>query len=885
MKIDRSMQLSLLSTALLLGLAGCGGSDDSNATLTPGSHVPSPDWQDQVVYFLMIDRFNDGNPTNDNQGTNEYDPTSDKKFSGGDLVGVQQKLDYIQGLGATSVWITPPVANQWWDPAQNYGGYHGYWARDLQKVDEHFGSLSDYQGLSKELHQRGMYLIQDVVVNHVGNYFTYSGSYDPANPCQGFTLIPGALPSNQSLPYPLNLNDCNSADAQKAAVYHWTPAIADQNNQTQVLTYQLSDLDDLNTSSPIVRDYLKQSYRYWIDQVGVDGFRVDTVKYVDHDFYNDFFHADDGIESEAKRTGRNDFLSLGEVFETSTPYNTEGETKLIAYLGSTDKPELQSMLNFPLQATMNRVFAGGQPTAELGFRLRKMMQLYPNPYRLGNFIDNHDMARLLSQSTKDDVKQALFSMLTLPGIPVIYQGTEQGFTGYRDAMFQGGYREDGQKLDSFNNQSEMYQFIQQLVQLRHANPVLSRGDLNVLAEDSTGAGIFAYSRKLGDAEAIVILNTANQPMLLNQMGTGAAAGTQFKVLGKLNADSLGSQLVTDTAGNLTLALPAKSALLLSADGSATPSAADTSMALTTALASQVLSADQLLTGTGTPNSQLQLVVDGNLASAVTVTVDGAGQWQGTLAVRHFAMGLLDHRMALYNPASGASLADIRFQSDLAYPATANQSLDDSGDGVNGSAGPLGSYVLPQDASFDTANSQMAIQQAQVFQAGSNVRLSLKMSSVTDTWAPTNGFDHVGFTIFIHLPGQSGGQTILPKINASMPNGATWQRQVVAFGWQNSLYSSTGATASGFGTAISPAPTISVDKANRTINFDFPSASLGRPDSLDGIQFYVTTWDLDGLSSTYRPLDPTAGPWNFSGGTSQDPLIWDDLPLITLSDNH
>lgn len=883
--MKQPIQLSLLTVAMLLALPGCGNGDKPLTRPTAGSHVPSPDWKDQVVYFLMIDRFNDGNTANDDQGTKEFDPTSEKKFSGGDLAGVQQKLDYIQQLGATTVWITPPVANQWWDPAQNYGGYHGYWARDLQQVDEHFGSLGDYQALSKALHQRGMYLIQDVVVNHVGNYFTYSGSYDPAKPCQGFKLIAGALPDNKSLPYPLNLNDCNNADAQKAAVYHWTPAIADQNNQNQVLTYQLSDLDDLNTSSPIMRDYLKQSYRYWIDQVGVDGFRVDTVKYVDHDFYHDFFHANDGIEQEAKQTGRNDFLSLGEVFETSTPYHTEGESKLIAYLGTTAKPELQSMLNFPLQATMNRVFAGGQPTAELGFRLRKMMELYPDPYRLGNFIDNHDMARLLSQSTKADVKQALFSMLTLPGIPVIYQGTEQGFTGYRDAMFQGGYREDGQQVDSFNDQSEMYRFIQQLVQVRHDNPVLSRGDLNILAEDSTGAGIFAYSRKLDNAEALVILNTADQPMLLNRMATGAAAGTRFKVLDKLHADSLTTDPVADEAGLLTLALPAKSALLLTAEGNGTPPATDSSMTLGTALADQVLSADQPLTGTGTPNSQLQLVVDGNLANAVTVNVDSNGQWQGTLAVRHFAIGQLAHRLALYNPTTGTSLADIPFQSLLAYPDTANQTLDDSVDGVNGSAGPLGAYSLPQDASFDASNSQMSIQQAQVFQAGSNVRLSLKMASVTDTWAPTNGFDHVGFTIFIHLPGQSGGQMVLPKINASMPDGATWQRQVVAFGWQNSLYGSTGATASTFGSALSPAPTIAVDKANRTINFDFPSASLGRPDSLDGIQFYVTTWDLDGLSSSYRPLNTTPGPWNFSGGTSQDPLIWDDLPLISLSESR
>lgn len=887
MEKTRVFKLSTLAIGLVIGLSAC-GSDKSDTKEPPapeviGSHVPSPDWRDQIIYFLMIDRFNDGDNANNDQGTGEYDPSSEKKFSGGDLAGVEQKIDYIQGLGATAVWTTPPVANQWWDPAQNYGGYHGYWARDLQKVDEHFGDLKSYQALAKSLHAKGMYLIQDVVVNHLGNFFTYSGTYDPAKPCQGFELIPGALAAGQSLPAPLAQNDCNNSDDFNAAIYHWTPAIQDHNNSTQELTYQLSDLDDLNTSTPAVRDYLKQSYRYWIDNVGVDAFRVDTVKFVDHDFYYDFFHAQDGILAEAKKTGRNDFLSLGEIFEASTAYHTEGEEKLIAYLGTQEKPELASVLNFPLQATMSQVFAGGKPTAELGFRLRKMMEMYPDPYRLGNFIENHDMARLLSQGNPDDLKQALFTMLTLPGIPVIYQGTEQAFTGYRDSMFAGGYREDGQQLDSFDSQSAMYQFIQQLAQLRHENKVLSRGNLTILAEDKAGAGAFAYRRHLDDAEALVVLNTASQPVLLNQIATGLAAGTRLKVLSQLNGDTLPLSLVTDENGALTLALPAKSALLLESDGSGSVPPVDSSMTLTTPLADQTLSADLPLQGTGTPGSTIKLVVDGELDSATDVLVGSDGQWQGTLSVRHFAVGIQEHRLALYNAAQGSSLADILFKTQLAYPATPAVTVDDSGDGLNGSAGPLGSYSLPQDASFDKDKSQLAIEAAHLYQVGSNVRLSLTMANLTDTWVPTNGFDHVGFSIFMHLPEQAGGATLLPKIRASMPGGQTWQRQVVAFGWQNSLYSSEGATEAQFGKAISPAPTITVDKASRTIHFDFPSASLGRPTTLNGIQFYVTTWDLDGLSSSYRPLQADPGPWNFAGGSDQDALIWDDTPLLSLSE--
>lgn len=877
---NRNIRLGVLASAIIFALSGCGSDKNEPNVQNPDRHVASPDWRDQIIYFLMIDRFNDGDASNNNQGAGEYDPSSEKKFSGGDLVGVQQKLDYIAGLGATAVWTTPPVANQWWDPAQNYGGYHGYWARNLQKVDEHFGDLASYQALATGLHKRGMYLIQDVVVNHLGNFFTYKGNYDPAQPCKGFELIPGALAAGQSLPAPLNLNDCNSAAAQKAAIYHWTPAIADHNNETQQFTYQLSDLDDLNTATPAVRDYLKQSYRYWIDQVGVDAFRVDTVKFVEHDFYNDFFHSQDGILAKAEETGRHDFLSLGEIFEASTAFHTEGEEKLIAYLGTKEKPELESVLNFPLQATMSQVFAGGKPTAELGFRLRKMMEMYPDPYRLGNFIENHDMARLLAQASQDDLKQSLFTLLTLPGIPVIYQGTEQAFTGYRDAMFSGGYREDGDKVDSFNTSSEMYRFIQTLTTLRHEHKVLSRGDLNVLAEESAGAGAFAYRRHMDGSDAYVILNTASQTVLLNHMPTGLAAGSRLQVIDALNQNTA-QEIVTAEDGTLTLALPAKSALLLLADGTGVIPPVDQSMTLTTELAGKVLSADLPLSGTGTPGRTIKLVVDGNLDSATEVTVDSHGDWQATLAIRDFQMGTQNHRLALYEAADGSSLPDIHFQSQLTYPDTPAITLDDSGDAAEGSGGPLGSYGLPGDNSFDKVAPQLAIEEAKVFHAGNNVRLSLKMANVTDTWVPTNGFDHVGFSIFIHLPGQADGQTVLPKIRGAMPDGETWHRQVVAFGWQNSLYSSKGANGSQFGEPIAPAPTISVDKVNKTINFDFPSASLGRPDALKGIKFYVTTWDLDGLSSTYRPLQAETGPWNFSGGTDQDPLIWDDLPLLTL----
>src|SRR3954462_8567 len=107
-------------------------------------HVASPAWEEQVVYFVMTDRFANGDPSNDDQKKGEYDPADINKYSGGDLQGIIDQLDYIQGLGATARWITPPGANMWWAPLQQSGGYHGYWARNLKKVDEHLGTLETY---------------------------------------------------------------------------------------------------------------------------------------------------------------------------------------------------------------------------------------------------------------------------------------------------------------------------------------------------------------------------------------------------------------------------------------------------------------------------------------------------------------------------------------------------------------------------------------------------------------------------------------------------------------------------------------------------------------------------------------------------------------------
>lgn len=473
----------------------------------------------------MIDRFNDAVPENNDQGRSEYNPQKESHFNGGDIPGVAAKLDYIQGLGATAVWMTPPVANIWWSSDSSYGGYHGYWARDFKNVDEHFGTLEDYRDLSVDLHSRGMYLIQDIVLNHTGPFFGYQGEYDPADTAKNFTLLEKDFQQAPSMPPFDKINRLDPEHA-KANIYNWTPSIFDFANDSQRLTYQLANLADINTRHPDVIKAFKEAYGYWIKEVGVDAFRVDTVKYVDHEFWHQFFHDNDGINATARELGKEDFLSFGEVFEFSKEYSDDGEKKVLRYYGSEQKPEFNSVLDFPLYMELEKVFAEGKPTKQLAYRLTKRMT-YKNPFTVVNFVDNHDVKRFLAGGSLASFKQALGVIFAIPGIPAIYQGTEQALRETRQAMFKGGYLAD---QGHFDTESEMYQFIQQLSQVRLTNKALTRGDLTLLDSNEFGPGVLAFRREYQGQSVVVLLNSAAHKVLLSDLYSGFKKGDKLEML-------------------------------------------------------------------------------------------------------------------------------------------------------------------------------------------------------------------------------------------------------------------------------------------------------------------------------------------------------------------
>lgn len=828
-------------------------------------HVDSPDWRDQIIYFLMIDRFYDGDPSNNNLGAGEYDPAKESHYNGGDLSGVVEKIDYIKNLGATSVWITPPVANQWWSNKSQYSGYHGYWARDFGKVDEHYGSLGDYKLLSHSLHNEGMFLIQDIVVNHTGNFFGYKGEYDPADTARNFEFFESGEQATPEMP-PFHLIDRHNPEHAKANIYNWTPPAIDFTSEEQQYTYQLGTLADINTKHPEVLSTFKDVYRYWMEEVGVDAYRIDTVKYVEHEFWHHFLHDNDGIYSHATALGKDHFLTFGEVFDPSPVYSNSGEKKLVSFLGTKQKPELNSVIGFPLYFEIGNVLGEGQPTKQLAYRLEQHMTIYPDPFVIPNFVDNHDTKRFLAASSQDALKQSLALIYTIPGIPVVYQGTEQAMVETRQAMFAGGYLNDE---DKFDQNSEFYRYLAELAKVRTENRLFSRGTMTVLGANESGPGLLAYKRSYENKDAIVLFNTADHSILLNGLATGLTPGSSLESI-LTNVDT--TELRVNEAGKVNGVLPARAIKVMLASK---PQASKDISALSHStievkqdIDGKVFSSDIPVSGTAAPNASLIMILNGNLDLATSVEVDEDGHWQTNVPVRDF--GTYASTLEFYDSTREIVSNQYRFTTTVTVPSISAVIKDPEGD----AKGPMGEYSQPlQPAS----KGQMEILSVSAQSAGANLKLTLTMKEISDAWVPANGFDNVSFSVFFDTSADAGARD-LPLLNHVMPDGLSWDIAHVAYGWGNYMYDTDGASSKATGGKLGVSPNIKVDKANNNIEFTYQGRQFGI-DNWENTSIYITSWDISGEGS-YREVSPKGGEWVFGGGKHSAPKVLDDV-LIKL----
>ena len=889
MKLDRwGLSLGRPSTPVRVALAVAAAFVAACAMAKPARlHVPSPDWRDQVIYFLMLDRFDDGDARNNDQGAGEFKPGSEAHYNGGDLRGVQRRLDYIQGLGATAVWLTPVVANQWINPAGNYTGYHGYWAQHFKQVDAHVGTLRDYQDLSRSLHARGMYLIQDIVLNHTGDYFYYGPQANRQDPARDYHPHLGTPPVSAPSQAPFHLNDPRRAADRAAAIYHWTPDVKDFGDRNQELNHQMSGLDDLNTENPVVRRALRDSYGHWIRQAGVDAFRLDTAFYVPQDFLADFLRSKDprapGIEQVARQTGRRHFFTFGEGFAMDLPYQDAQARKIESYVRGPDgSGVLGGMLNFPLYGSLGDVFARGQPTAQLAHRIDSMMRVHARPHLMPSFVDNHDVDRFLSGGSVAGLQQALLSIFTLPGIPTVYYGTEQGFSVQRAALFAAGHASGGR--DRFDTQAPLYRTLASLAALRKSHRVLSRGVPTVLASSATGPGPIAWRMDHGREQALVVMNSADREVLLDDLATGCAPGASLQVLWSSD-DAPDVRL--EVADRLHLRLPARSAYVWKCVPSprltTRPTAVRASSAhapLNALAGSSALTLDALppwieqdveVQGRAKPHQRLQLVVDRDLQGASWVQADAQGRWRAVVSTADMVDPQVEHRVVAW--AEGRASQAAVFRVRRAWQLQVDHE-DPAGDDV----GPQGGYVYPTDPSWGP-HRQMDLRRVQVSTAGGALRLDLSMHALTTLWNPKHGFDHVVFTVFIELPGEPGGSTVMPLQSGSLPEGMRWHRRLRVGGWSNALFGAQEASATHEGTPVGQGAHIRVDASTRTVSLVLSAAALGHPRTLSGAKIYVTTWDYD---AGYRALEAQPGAHTMGGRQSaQDPLVMDDMPILHL----
>ena len=869
-----------LAVAEPLPAAGAGACAAASGPLL---HVASPDWREQVIYMLMIDRFDDGDPSNNDQGHGEYDPSQPSHFSGGDLQGVIDRLDYLRDLGVTAVWTTPIFYNQWWSTPYQATGWHGYWPVHFQRVDPHFGTLADYRRLAHELHCRGMYLIQDTIANHVGNFYAYEGEYDPDDTAAGFHLL--EPDSHQPAPaqYPFNQIDRLNPEHHAADIYHWTPPITDFSSLHQEHHHSLGHVGDINTENPEVIAKFKEIYKYWIDEAGVDAFRMDTVSLVPFPFWNQFLRDDDGIYAHARARGKEHFLTFGEATAVSDPYDDAGERRVAAYLETGGQLGPNSMLSYPLYHGINRALARGAPSATLGYRLERHMANYPDPFTMPTFIDNHDTARFLAAGHPAAFRQALALLFTIPGIPIVYQGTEQALPESRMAMFAGGYRNP---QGSFDSGSEHYQYLRRLTALRARHPVFSRGSLEVLASETAGPGVLAFRREYGGESAVVVLNTANHSAMAHRLDIGAAP---FQRLEQLFAEALvkpgvkpgvepgaepgAEPVVTGADGGLSLRLPPRAVVVLRpVGGSVSAGEQSTAMEMaievdSAAIEGGVFSGDFELTGrVGQANAGLRWIPNGNFDQASEFTADDQGEWRITVPVRD--LGESSQFLQIYSPEANELSGRVNYTTRVTEAALSAAVADDPDD----ARGPTGQYVTPQHP--DSAR-QREIEAVSARTAGRNLELTLTMAEITTPWLPPYGFDNVLLTIFFDLPDREGA-TVLPLLDASVPESMDWDLAHYARGWDSYTYLASGASANRQGDKLGVSPAVRADKDSRAITLFYEGAALGI-DDWAGSRIYVTTWSAT-AEGDYIDFRPEPADWFFSGGEPGDPKILDDALL-------
>jgi glycosidase len=527
---------------------------------------------DDIIYFVLPDRFENGDRSNDRGGlkgdrlATGYDPTAKGFYHGGDLAGLTRRLDYIEGLGATAIWFAPIFRNK---PVQGpkgdeSAGYHGYWVTDFTSVDPHFGSNAEFKAFVDAAHARGMKVYMDIITNHTADVIQYrdgdASSYryrsladypfarrggvdGPAiNP--GFAGDRDPSPDNWSKlvdpsfayqPFVPKGEEHSKAPAWlNDPVYYHNRGNSDWVGES-ALYGDFAGLDDLATENPEVIKGFIEIYGRWIDEFGIDGFRIDTAKHVNPEFWQAFVPA---MQARARARGIPNFHIFGEIYIDALDPGA-----LAAYTHSAGLP---AVLDFAFARAAIDAASGTKGTDQFA-RLFDGDILYKGGARaaltLPTFLGNHDMGRVatfVKQANPEAdeaellarVKLAHSMLLTLRGIPTIYYGDEQGFLSdgndqlAREDMFASkvAVYNDNDLVGSnattatanFDTSHPLYRHIATLSAIRRHTPALMRGSTTVRAFSDKG-GLLAVSRFDPDTgrEVVLAFNTSTTQLSAN----------------------------------------------------------------------------------------------------------------------------------------------------------------------------------------------------------------------------------------------------------------------------------------------------------------------------------------------------------------------------------
>jgi cyclomaltodextrin glucanotransferase len=436
------------------------------------------DFRKETIYFIVVDRFCDGDPENNLGKTDEqYDSTRTnwQMYWGGDLDGIVQKLDYIQGLGASAIWITP-VFDQIDDLVEENGvrraPYHGYWAQDFKQIDEHLVNHHDdvrvfarqdtvFDRLVSELHRRGAKLILDIVCNHSSPHLVGG---------RGVLLDDGVKIA------------CFEED--QGSWYHHMGDVQNWSDLKDVQTRDLCGLSDFNEESYAFRRYIKEAIELWLNK-GVDGLRVDTVKHMPLWFWQEFV-------SDMRRSKPGVFM-FGEWFMGGV-YDPDSVTFT--------RTSGMSIIDFSLRQAIEDALARDvyRGFAQVGDAFQKD-GAFQTASELVTFVDNHDMPRFLSiRNDPARFRMANLLIMTARGIPCIYYGSEQLLHNDTNG---GNDPYNRPMMERWDTSAPLYREIRVLADLRRRNVAVQKGGvfLHVVTPD-----MLVFSRRYQGSSIVVAMN-------------------------------------------------------------------------------------------------------------------------------------------------------------------------------------------------------------------------------------------------------------------------------------------------------------------------------------------------------------------------------------------